>query len=156
MSHWQLARHHGDEAEDKLQWEDWHARGLLEEVPDVPEEVLVDPYDRREDVTARARAYLHVNCAGCHVEAGGGNARMELEWDRDQEAMNLIGARPQHATFALPNAMFKVRLENNHLVLGHTSGKMRKFFIRILPGDRVDVEMSPYDLTKGRITYRER
>ena len=55
---------------------------------------------------------------------------------------------------ALPNAMFKVRLENNHLILGHISGKMRKYYIKILPGDRVTLEMSPYDLTKGRIVYR--
>jgi len=54
----------------------------------------------------------------------------------------------------LPNAMFRVRLENDHMVLAHISGKMRKFYIRILPGDRVTLEMSPYDLTKGRITYR--
>ena len=55
---------------------------------------------------------------------------------------------------ALPNAMFKVRLENDHLVLGHISGKMRKFYIKILPGDKVTLEISPYDLTKGRIVYR--
>jgi translation initiation factor IF-1 len=55
---------------------------------------------------------------------------------------------------ALPNAMFQVRLENGHQVLGHISGKMRKFYIRILPGDRVKIELSPYDLTRGRITYR--
>lgn len=55
---------------------------------------------------------------------------------------------------ALPNAMFKVRLENNHVVLGHISGKMRKYYIKILPGDKVALEMSPYDLTKGRIVYR--
>jgi translation initiation factor IF-1 len=54
----------------------------------------------------------------------------------------------------LPNAMFRVKLENEHMVLAHISGKMRKFYIRILPGDRVTLEMSPYDLTKGRITYR--
>ena len=54
----------------------------------------------------------------------------------------------------LPNAMFRVELENGHKVLAHVSGKMRKFFIRILPGDRVTVELSPYDLTRGRITYR--
>mgnify|MGYP001419078401 CR=1 FL=1 len=54
---------------------------------------------------------------------------------------------------ALPNAMF-VELENGHTVLAHISGKMRKFYIRILPGDRVKVELSPYDLTRGRITYR--
>ncbi len=57
---------------------------------------------------------------------------------------------------ALPNAMFQVELENGHMVLGHISGKMRKNFIRILPGDRVMVELSPYDLTRGRITFRYR
>lgn len=55
---------------------------------------------------------------------------------------------------ALPNAMFKVELENGHEVLAHISGKMRMYYIRILPGDKVRVEMSPYDLSKGRITYR--
>lgn len=53
----------------------------------------------------------------------------------------------------LPNAMFKVELENGHQVLAHISGKLRKNFIRILPGDKVTMEMSPYDLTKGRITW---
>ncbi len=56
----------------------------------------------------------------------------------------------------LPNAMFRVELDNGHKVLAHVSGKMRKFFIRILPGDRVTVELSPYDLTRGRITYRKK
>lgn len=55
---------------------------------------------------------------------------------------------------ALPNAMFRVELQNGHKVLAHISGKMRKHFIRILPGDRVKVELSPYDLTRGRITFR--
>ncbi|WP_017754840.1 translation initiation factor IF-1 [Calidifontibacillus oryziterrae] len=54
----------------------------------------------------------------------------------------------------LPNAMFKVELENGHNVLAHVSGKIRMHFIRILPGDKVTVELSPYDLTRGRITYR--
>lgn len=54
----------------------------------------------------------------------------------------------------LPNAMFKVELETGHVVLAHISGKMRKHFIRILPGDKVRVELSPYDLTRGRIVYR--
>ena len=57
---------------------------------------------------------------------------------------------------ALPNTMFKVKLDNGHQVLGYLSGKMRRYYIRILLGDRVKVEMSPYDLTKGRITYRFR
>lgn len=55
---------------------------------------------------------------------------------------------------ALPNAMFQVKLENDHVVLAHVSGKIRMNFIRILPGDRVTVELTPYDLKRGRITYR--
>ena len=54
----------------------------------------------------------------------------------------------------LPNAMFRVLLDNNHEIIAHTAGKMRKFRIRVLAGDRVTVEMTPYDLTKGRITFR--
>lgn len=57
---------------------------------------------------------------------------------------------------SLPNAMFKVELENGHIVLAHISGKMRMNYIRILPGDKVRVELSPYDLTRGRIIYREK
>ncbi len=56
----------------------------------------------------------------------------------------------------LPNAMFKVELENKHQILAHISGKMRMHFIKILPGDTVAVELSPYDLTRGRITYRSK
>ncbi|HSX01177.1 MAG TPA: translation initiation factor IF-1 [Candidatus Saccharimonas sp.] len=56
----------------------------------------------------------------------------------------------------LPNALFRVELENGHVVLAHISGKMRMHYIRIIPGDRVVLEMTPYDLTKGRITYRHR
>ena len=55
---------------------------------------------------------------------------------------------------ALPNAMFQVELENGHVVLAHVSGKIRMNFIRILPGDKVTIELTPYDLTRGRITYR--
>jgi translation initiation factor IF-1 len=57
---------------------------------------------------------------------------------------------------ALPNATFKVELDNKHIILAHLSGKMRMNFIRILPGDRVTVELSPYDLARGRITYRHK
>ncbi len=57
-------------------------------------------------------------------------------------------------TEALPDARFRVKLENGQTILAYVSGKMRKFYIRILPGDRVTVEVSPYDMTKGRITYR--
>ena len=57
-------------------------------------------------------------------------------------------------TEALSNAMFRVKLDNGHMVTAHISGKMRMFYIRLLPGDKVKLEMSPYDLTKGRITFR--
>lgn len=67
-----------------------------------------------------------------------------------EEAIEVTGT----VTETLPNAMFKVELENKHVVLAHVSGKMRKFFIRILPGDKVKVELTPYDLNRGRIVYR--
>ena len=57
---------------------------------------------------------------------------------------------------ALPNTMFRVELKNGHIIMAHLSGKMRKHFIRIVPGDSVKVELSPYDLDKGRITFRQR
>ena len=57
---------------------------------------------------------------------------------------------------ALPNTMFRVELQNKHIILAHLSGKMRKHYIRIVPGDNVKVELSPYDLNRGRIIYRER
>lgn len=59
-------------------------------------------------------------------------------------------------TEVLPNAMFRVELENGHKILAYPRGKMRKFFIRIIEGDRVSVELSPYDLSRGRITYRQK
>jgi len=69
-------------------------------------------------------------------------------------AMRERTAFPRAVIEALPNAMFRVELENKHQVLAHVSGKMRKNFIRILPGDKVAVELSPYDLNRGRIVYR--
>ncbi|MHB8511736.1 MAG: translation initiation factor IF-1 [Actinomycetota bacterium] len=69
-----------------------------------------------------------------------------------EEAIEMEGTIEE----ALPNVMFRVKLDNGHVVLGHISGKMRKHYIRILPGDRVKVELSPYDLNRGRITYRFR
>ena len=83
----------------------------------------------------------------------------------DAEAAGRYPARSQMAkeekiemegeiTEALPNTMFRVKLDNDHEVLGHISGKMRRHYIRILPGDRVKIELSPYDLDRGRITYR--
>ena len=67
-----------------------------------------------------------------------------------EDAIEVIGTVME----TLPNAMFRVELENGHQVLAHISGKMRMHYIRILPGDKVTVELSPYDLTRGRITYR--
>jgi len=69
-----------------------------------------------------------------------------------EEAIEVEGT----ITETLPNAMFRVTLENGHKVLAHVSGKMRMHFIRILPGDKVKLELSPYDLTKGRIVYRNK
>ena len=67
-----------------------------------------------------------------------------------EEAITVTGTVKE----PLPNAMFKVELENGHVVLAHISGKMRMHFIKILPGDKVSLELSPYDLTRGRIIYR--
>ena len=69
---------------------------------------------------------------------------------KSEDAIEMEGT----VTEPLPNAMFRVELENGHKVLAHISGKMRMHYIRILPGDKVTVELSPYDLTRGRITYR--
>ena len=69
-----------------------------------------------------------------------------------EESLEFVGTVVE----LLPNAMFKVKLENNHEVLAHTSGKIRKNRIRVLVGDKVDVEMTPYDLTKGRIIFRHK
>ncbi len=69
---------------------------------------------------------------------------------REKDVIEVEGT----VTEALPNAMFKVKLDTGHEVLAHISGKMRMYYIRILLGDRVRVELSPYDLTRGRITYR--
>ena len=76
----------------------------------------------------------------------GGNALPKSK----EDAIVLEGA----VTESLPNAMFRVELENGHEVLAHISGKMRMHYINLLPGDKVKIEMSPYDLTKARITYR--
>lgn len=67
-----------------------------------------------------------------------------------EEAIEVVGTVVE----TLPNAMFRVELESKHMVLAHVSGKMRKNFIRILPGDKILVELSPYDLSRGRIVYR--
>ena len=75
---------------------------------------------------------------------------MNIRKSYKEDAIEVIGTVVE----TLPNAMFRVELENKHLVLAHVSGKMRKNFIRILPGDKILVELSPYDLTRGRIVYR--
>jgi translation initiation factor IF-1 len=82
-------------------------------------------------------------------------ATAPTEERRRREDPNAITVTGKVVT-ALPNAMFTVELDNGHEVLGHLAGKMRKNFIRVLPGDRVTVELSPYDLTRGRITFRQR
>lgn len=69
---------------------------------------------------------------------------------RTKEVIELSGV----ITETLPSAMFRVELENGHTIIAHVAGKMRKHYIRIVPGDSVTVELTPYDLTKGRITYR--
>ncbi len=84
------------------------------------------------------------------VRTGKRPAKKEKGWMAKQKGIPVEGTVVE----ALPNAMFRVELENKHIVLAHVSGKMRMHFIRILPGDRVALELSPYDLGRGRITYR--
>jgi translation initiation factor IF-1 len=81
--------------------------------------------------------------------------RRPLEENSEKKKKDVIEAEGV-ITEALPNAMFRVQLESGHSVLAHISGKMRMYYIRILLGDRVKVELSPYDLTRGRITFRYR
>jgi translation initiation factor IF-1 len=96
---------------------------------------------RALDLGAMSGHLLHAR-QSCRAQAGGLMAKEDL--------MEFGGM----VTEVLPNAMFRVKLENEHEVLAHTSGRMRKNRIRVLTGDRVTVEMTPYDLTRGRITYR--
>lgn len=79
-----------------------------------------------------------------------GQSYIEIGIMPKEDAIEVVGTVVE----TLPNAMFRVELENKHLVLAHVSGKMRKNFIRILPGDKILVELSPYDLSRGRIVYR--
>ncbi|BBM88690.1 translation initiation factor IF-1 [Spirochaetota bacterium] len=74
-----------------------------------------------------------------------------LSQDKKEDLIEIMGIIEE----ALPNAMFRVKLENNHTIICHISGKMRMLYIKILVGDRVRVELTPYDLTRGRIVYRE-
>lgn len=79
--------------------------------------------------------------------------RRQMQEREEKKKKDVIEAEGT-VTEALPNAMFRVQLDSGHTVLAHISGKMRMYYIRILLGDRVTVELSPYDLTRGRITYR--
>ena len=78
--------------------------------------------------------------------------RQRVEDDGKEEGVTLDA----HVTLALPNAMFEVELENGHKLIAYAAGRMRRYFIRITPGDRIRVELSPYDLSRGRIVYRYR
>jgi len=99
-------------------------------------------------VPSRGRIHIHLAVRGSARPSGGeGSSRLPKSKDG---AIGVEGTVVE----PLPNAMFRVELENGHKVLAHISGKMRMHYIRILPGDRVVVELSPYDLTRGRITYR--
>jgi len=80
--------------------------------------------------------------------------RLNLNFDEEVKWLKKCNRIFWYCRRLLPNAMFRVKLDNDHEVLAHTSGKMRKNRIRVLLGDRVNVEMTPYDLTKGRITFR--
>lgn len=103
----------------------WESLGLFgSEKPDVthkrgPVRPLVNPYDETQSLEQRVRSYLHTNCSGCHVEAGGGNARMELEWIRDLDEMRVVDVRPLHDTFGINNAMLVAAGDPDRSVLVH-------------------------------------
>jgi translation initiation factor IF-1 len=115
------------------------------------------PRERGQLIWGVGIGCLHSSAAQADCRVGRGvlrYARRELEQDIDRrlakDAIELEGTVSE----VLPNATFRVKLENNHEVLAYLSGKMRQNYIRVLEGDRVKVEMSPYDLTRGRVTYR--
>jgi len=122
MSELQLNREIGNDGDSINQLVHWKENNILTNVPDkLPssDRTMVSPYDSERDVDLRARSYLHVNCSMCHVEAGGGNAQMELEFSREEDKMRLLGVRPQHDTFHLPNAMLVAPGAPNRSVLSH-------------------------------------
>jgi len=84
------------------------------------------------------------------------NAKKQHSADRGERSTKEVIELEGTVLETLPNALFKVELENGHIVLAHISGKMRMHYIRIIPNDRVTLEMTPYDLSKGRITYRHK
>ncbi|MBM3821568.1 MAG: c-type cytochrome [Verrucomicrobia bacterium] len=117
--------------------------GILQGAPSKPEpstSALVNPYDHREDLSARARSYLHANCSVCHVEAGGGNARMELEFTREESKMNLIGSRPQHDTFGIPDAAVVAAGAPEKSILLHRLSRRGKGQMPPLVSARVDTQ----------------
>jgi len=104
----QLHRQHAYAGGTDQQMRVWKHLNLFKNPPEsgeAPAKDLVDPYHASADLETRVRSYLHVNCAACHMEAGGGNSKMELGFNRERERMNVIGARPQHATLGVDNAM---------------------------------------------------
>ena len=109
-------------------------------LPKPPRELaqFIDPADESRDLEGRARAYLHVNCSGCHVEAGGGNSQMELGLTRPREKMNLIGARPQHDTFGLADAMLVAPGDPGRSVLVHRLARRGPGQMPPLVSHRVD------------------
>ncbi len=101
---------------------------------------LVDPYDRKGDLTARAKSYLHANCAQCHVEAGGGNAAMELEFTTLLDKMRLVNVKPLHHTFEIPNARLVAPGSPERSVLLQRLAHRNAGFMPPLATSRVDVE----------------
>ena len=109
---------------------------------DVPQQIeaLVDPTDQDHDLQSRAKSYLHANCSPCHVEAGGGNARMEFEFDRPLAEMRIVGARPQHATFGINNAMLVSPGDATRSVLLHRISQRGPGQMPPLVSNRVDAD----------------
>ncbi len=101
-------------------------------------------------LAARNRQVLHQISSKYALRVSGGNKKLAEDMAKKDGVIEIEGTVNE----ALPNAMFRVELSNGHIVLAHISGKMRQHYIRILPEDRVVVELSPYDLTRGRIVYR--
>ncbi len=94
--------------------------------------------------------------AGSRRRGGGGRRRKRKERNTEPAADKDVIEMNGKVTEVLPNAFFRVELENGHSILAHVAGKMRKFFIKIIQGDSVTVQLSPYDLERGRITFRHR
>ena len=94
--------------------------------------------------------------AGPRRRGGGGGKRKRKERDTEPAVEKDVIEMNGTVTEVLPNAFFRVELENGHSILAHVAGKMRKFFIKIIQGDSVTVQLSPYDLERGRITFRHR